>query len=102
MFTANTPLRVMCSAPSDGLITQTRISGGSRDPGENAFAVIPYACSSPRVVTTVTPVANAPTVERNSWLLNVCRVTLSARLATLHAQTLADNLVEVSGRAQRL
>ena len=62
----------MCSAPSDGLITQTRISGGSSDTDENAFAVMPYACSSPRVVTTVTPVANAPTVERNSLPENVC------------------------------
>ena len=66
MLTANTPLRLMCSAPSEPLITHTRISGGSSDTEENALAVMPYACSSPRVVTTVTPVANAPTVARKS------------------------------------
>src|SRR5689334_24958201 len=102
MLTANTPLLLMCSAPSEPLITHTRISGGSSDTDENALAVMPYPCSSPRVVTTVTPVANAPTVARNSWLLNVCSVTLSARLATMHTETLADDLVEVGGRAECL
>ena len=41
MLTANTPLRLMCSAPSEGLITHTSISGGSSDTEENAFAVMP-------------------------------------------------------------
>ena len=41
MLTANTPLVVMWSAPSDPLITHTRISGGSSDTDENALAVMP-------------------------------------------------------------
>src|SRR5690242_13814368 len=102
MLTANTPLRRMWSEPSEPLITHTRISGGSSDTDENALAVMPYACSSPRVVTTVTPVANAPTVARKSWLVNVCRVTLSERLATMHTQPLTDDLVEIGGRDKRL
>ncbi len=40
-LTANTPLLVMWSAPSDPLITHTRISGGSSDTDENALAVMP-------------------------------------------------------------
>src|SRR5438552_1107036 len=63
---------------------------------------MPYACSSPRVVTTVTPVANAPTVARKSWLVNVCRTALSCRLGTLCTQTLADDLVKVGGGAEGL
>ncbi len=32
----------------------------------NAFAVIPCTCSATRVVSTVTPVANMPSVRRNA------------------------------------
>src|SRR5262249_23760325 len=48
------------------LITQTRTSGGSSDTDVKALAVIPYMSASPCVVTTVTPVAKAPSARRDS------------------------------------
>ena len=41
-------------------------SGGCSDTDMNAFAVIPCTCSPTRVVSTVTPVANIPSVRRNA------------------------------------
>ena len=46
--------------------TEMTISGGCRDTDMNAFAVMPWICSSSSVVITVTPVANMPSVRRNS------------------------------------
>ena len=45
MFTAKTPLRSIVSAPVVPLMTQTRMSGGSSETDEKAFAVMPYRCS---------------------------------------------------------
>ena len=41
-------------------------SGGRSDTDMNAFAVMPCTCSPTRVVSTVTPVANMPSVLRNA------------------------------------
>ena len=62
----------MLALPSVSRMTQTSTSGGSSDTDEKAFAVMPYRWSWPRVVITVTPVANDPTVLRNSMLVNAC------------------------------
>jgi len=41
-------------------------SGGRSETDMNAFAVIPCTCSPARAVSTVTPVANIPSVRRNA------------------------------------
>ena len=72
MLTAKTPLRSIVSRPSAPRPTQTRTSGGSSETDENAFAVMPYAWSSPRVVITFTPVAKIPTAFRKSLPVKFC------------------------------
>ena len=46
--------------------TETSTSGGRRDTDMNAFAVMPCTVSPERVVSTVTPVANIPSVRRKA------------------------------------
>src|SRR5215211_1483056 len=46
--------------------TEMSTRGGSSDTDMKAFAVIPWICSETSVVTTVTPVANIPSVCRNA------------------------------------
>ena len=41
-------------------------SGGCNETDMKAFAVIPCTCSPTRVVSTVTPVANIPSVRRKA------------------------------------
>ena len=69
MLTANARFFSIVSAPVVPLITQTSTSGGSSESDEKALAVMPYACSGPLDVITVTPVPNAPSALRNSVLL---------------------------------
>ena len=45
---------------------EIRTSGGCSETDMNAFAVIPCTCSPTRVVRTVTPVANIPSVRRKA------------------------------------
>ena len=45
---------------------ETRTSGGRSETDMNAFAVMPCTCSATRVLSTVTPVANIPSVRRNA------------------------------------
>ena len=45
---------------------EMRTSGGCSETDMNAFAVIPCTCSPTRVVRTVTPVANIPSVRRKA------------------------------------
>ena len=45
---------------------QIRTNGGSSDTEERELTVIPCSSSCATVVTTVTPVANAPIVDRNA------------------------------------
>ena len=57
------------NAGSDGAVFARlhRISGGSSDTDENELTVSPSGLpSTPRVVTTVTPVVNRPSARRNS------------------------------------
>jgi hypothetical protein len=46
--------------------TETRMNGGRSDADVNALAVMPWTLSPERVLTTVTPVANIPSVRRNA------------------------------------
>ena len=48
------------------LSTEMSTSGGSSDTDMNAFAVMPCTWSPERVVITVTPVANIPSVRRSA------------------------------------
>src|SRR5438477_1802665 len=80
ILTANTRFCSIDSLPRVPLLTHTSISGGSSETDEKAFAVSPYECSGPRVVTTVTPVANALSAERNSRLLNACAAIVSVSM----------------------
>ena len=45
---------------------EIRTSGGRSETDMKAFAVMPCTCSPTRVVSTVTPVANMPSVRRNA------------------------------------
>ena len=45
---------------------ETSTSGGSSDTDMKALAVMPWTCSPLSVVTTVTPVANIPSVRRSA------------------------------------
>src|SRR5215216_4442871 len=114
MFTAKIPFCSITCAPVVPLITHTRMSGGSSESDENAFAVIPNRWSSPRVVITVTPVANAPRAWRKSAPLNSCVATRGSGATSCIAlllrrrdladlvQALLDHPVEVLRRPDRL
>ena len=84
--------------PSERDTTQTSTSGGSSETDENAFAVMPYACCSPRVVITVTPVAKLPTVSGSPC----CRSPHGRDPlgAGERVEATADDLVEVDREAE--
>src|SRR4051794_22724118 len=67
MFTAKAPLAAINERPEPRRRRHTSTSGGSRETEVNEFAVTPYRPAGPPVVTTVTPVAKAPSARRN-WV----------------------------------
>ena len=101
MFAANTPLLRDHLGAGLPLITQTSTSGGSSETDENAVAVMPKSCASPRVVITVTPVAKAPSVFRNSLAEKPSTDSWCLRVAIGHVtspEALADDAVELAVR----
>ncbi len=56
------------------------MSGGCSDTDMNALAVMPWICSPTRVVMTVTPVANMPSVRRNSAASSCAGTGVSSKI----------------------
>src|SRR5438045_4104754 len=126
MLTAKTPFRSIVSEPCVPLMTQTRINGGSSETDVNELAVIPWWPSTPRVVITVTPVANTPRASRKLLLVKTCssvagltvpcctadapfsspvdvsEPVLRPRARRELVEALLDHLIEVLGCAERL